>query len=58
MDSSGSALKERAGERIEDGATAEEVGASTAVGPISDATIAARESVVLLHEQSLEDVDG
>ena len=41
MDSSGSALKERAGERIDNAATAEEVGTSTAVGPISEATIAA-----------------
>jgi hypothetical protein len=51
-------LKERAAESAEDGATAEEVGASTAVGPISEATIAARESVVLRHEQLLEDADG
>jgi hypothetical protein len=55
MNSSGSALNTRIGAASVAGVAGVATGASTAVGPINDATIAARGSVVLLHEQSLDD---
>jgi len=55
MNSSGSALNTRIGAASVAGVAGVATGTSTAVGPINDATIAARGSVVLLHEQSLDD---